>query len=260
MIVNTLSGLAGTAAGLATGNLSEAPTLSKGLLVLQMLNVLWYFVYFAPEWIWGASLGKFLVGLRVCRMATTRPPGFWRGLLRSAVFYGVINGGSQIGTALFSIMPTAPTPKAQEQAMWYMAVGSALAMLWPLGIALICSTMRSRNGQRGLHDFAAGTRVISLPRRQQTKGLRGRPSKAPLSRPADLPERIGQFPVKGALRWSAEEGVILAQDPALGREVLIWVRPPLAAPLDAARRDCGRTTRLRWLAGGKLGERTWEAF
>src|SRR5262249_51869047 len=47
---------------------------------------------------------------------------------------------------------------------------------------------------------------------------------------------------------------------SLGREVLIWVRPAGAQPLDVARRDCGRTTRLRWLGGGRLGDRPWDAF
>jgi hypothetical protein len=53
--------------------------------------------------------------------------------------------------------------------------------------------------------------------------------------------------------------VLLGEDAAFGRRVFLWLRPP-SAPLDRARRDVGRPTRLRWLAGGRQGELQWDAI
>jgi hypothetical protein len=54
--------------------------------------------------------------------------------------------------------------------------------------------------------------------------------------------------------------VLLGEDQALGRSVMLWLRSPAEAPLSPARRECGRPTRLRWLACGRQEEWQWDAF
>src|SRR5262249_49256269 len=77
----------------------------------------------------------------------------------------------------------------------------------------------------------------------------------PLEQPAGLPAVIGPYRVKGALKWTARESVLLAEDPGLGRGALLWLRPAAMPAIDEARRALSRTTRLRWLAAGPHGER-----
>jgi hypothetical protein len=54
--------------------------------------------------------------------------------------------------------------------------------------------------------------------------------------------------------------MLLGRDPALQRQVVIWLRPPSVSPLGPARRGVSRATRLRWLAGGRRGDLQWDAF
>jgi hypothetical protein len=57
-----------------------------------------------------------------------------------------------------------------------------------------------------------------------------------------------------------EGRLLLAEDPALGRQVLLWLRPPDAPPLSPARHDTGRAARLRWLGAGRHQDQQWDAF
>src|SRR5262249_37871328 len=77
---------------------------------------------------------------------------------------------------------------------------------------------------------------------------------------ANLPERIAGFTIRGALKWTAEEKILLGEDASVGRKVFLWLRPQSAPPLDRARREVGRRTRLRWLAHGKQGDQQWDAI
>jgi hypothetical protein len=77
---------------------------------------------------------------------------------------------------------------------------------------------------------------------------------------ADYPERLGRFAIPGALKWTAEEKILFGEDATLGRKVLIRLLPGSAPPLDQARQDVGRATRLRWVAQGEFRDLQWDAF
>src|SRR5205823_5100874 len=99
-------------------------TLGPGQVLLQFLGVLTYFVYYLPECFWGCSVGKGLLGLRVCRATTTDPPGLGRGLLRTALFYVLLNPGTLAAMVLFATLPVPanPTPAEQQQIMVRVAL------------------------------------------------------------------------------------------------------------------------------------------
>jgi hypothetical protein len=229
--------------------LPRVGTASDKTHLLQFAALFAYFLYYTPEGIWGYSLGKGALGLRVCRATNTDPPGFWRGLLRTAIFFALFPCGSL--TALMFL----PTPPWQPGGL----PSGAAVMIWPLGLFLVCCTMRPRNGLRGLHDFATGTRVLRRPRPEQRLGVRGRTLQQP-SQPSELPEHIGPYRVRGALQWGPKVSKLLGEDLSLGRDVLLWLRPPSGPPFSPERRDLGRTTRLRWLACGTHGGQQWDAF
>ncbi len=209
-----------------------------------------------------ASLGKRALGLRV-RTANNDLPGLGRGLARTFVFYPLCFLGA-IGTqflflAFFGREAMADPMKLARD--WrFLAVALAQYPLYAVGWGLLFGSMRARNGYRGLHEWASGTRVITLPRPDERRALRPRrlgEESAPLP---GGPGRVGPFQVRGSLGQAGAGTVLLGEDPTLGRQVLLWVRPSAEPPLRAARRELGRAARLRWLAGGVEGDHRWDAF
>lgn len=217
--------------------------------VLDICGCFFYFAFF--EGLWGWSLGKALLRLRVRSASGSERPGWRRIVPRSFLFSLLVRGDALLGIAGNT---------------WGVAFLSGEALVWTvplLGLALVASTMRARNGYRGLHEWFSGTRVIALPLPSRRRVLRARLPGRPLlnlRHPKDLWKRVGAFEIRGAVRWTPELKILVGEDPSLKRTVLIWHRPVSLAPLSDARRGADRATRLRWLAGGKEGGFQWDAF
>jgi hypothetical protein len=235
------------------------------LFYAHFLAVLIQVTYFGVlEGIWGWSPGKFLLRLRVGTAAAPQPPGVWRAMQRAAILAVLLNAGQWLAEVLAWMVGVSSVadPRTVEEQL----ITSGLLVLifggFVLGSVAVVSTMRVQNGYRGLHEFLTGTRTYQLrwprPRRRQT--LLSRPFELPIERPAALPECVGPFTVRGALRWTDEERVLVAEDPRLGRVIWIWMRPAIDAPLDGAQRDIDRATRVRWVSGGTDGAWQWDAF
>ncbi len=226
-----------------------------------LVLILLYFTI--AERTWGCSLGKGIFRLRVCGTRWVDPPEWRAVVLRSGVF-----------GALLLILPLAAALlllgqsfRGERDASWLNPV---LGWGWLVGLLSLAVTMRADNGYRGLHEILSGTRTVRLPLPQPRPVLLGggwmlsflagrRPGHG-VPTLASLPERIGRFTIRGALKWTPDEKVLLGEDAALGRRVFLWLRPQARPPLDAARRDVGRRTRLRWLACGKQGDLQWDAI
>jgi hypothetical protein len=221
------------------------------------------FLYFAlGDGLWGGTPGKRLVRLRVTRGDGSEPPGLWRGLGREAVFLGVS------GTALNLLVG----------AVWGRLDPSLNALIQIpgtfLGLALCFSTMRARNGYRGLHELLSGTRVVQLPPLPAPASRKSVPAgddqgsdpslssgiKLMPSPTVVLPRQIGPFAIRGALRWDGSERLLLGEDASLERLVWVRLRPPAGGPLPEGRRELARPTRLRWLAQGEWDGWHWDAF
>jgi len=145
-----------------------------------------------------------------------------------------------------------------------LAMSMVFALLFyplqALGIGLLVCTMRIRNGYRGLHEFLSGTRVVLLPAQERRRPVRTERLDQALTQPAGCPQRIGPFTIRGAMRWEPQAKVLLGDDTALERQVVIYLRPGTQPPLDIARRELTRSARLRWLAGGRREAEQWDAF
>jgi uncharacterized RDD family membrane protein YckC len=236
---------------------------SAGLTELVQQGVLagLFLLYFTIlEAGWGATIGKGLLGLRVCTPRWLEPPSWAAAALRNLVFYGFWGAGALIAAAL----------------QWSLTFSDWISLIvgwtWAVvGLALAASTMRPRNHYRGVHELLSGTRVTLVARAMQRQSLSGsggwllsflggRRLKPGMPHGSVLPESIAGFTIRGALKWTERDKVLLGEDASLGRRVFIWLRPASAAPLDAARRDIGRRTRLRWLASGRQGDWQWDAI
>ncbi len=216
-------------------------------------------LYFAiAEGVFGATLGKWMLGLRVSRVGQTEPPGILRGLVRASVFR----------ILMFSVIVF-----PEESVRWFEPmIGGIFAgilggvMLVVGGVALLVQTRR-KWGFRGLHDRVSGCQVTQKPfprRKLRLPVKHPTPLSALLPPPADaLPDVVGGYAIRGRLAVdSTGEQVWVGEDRALARSVLIWLKP--ADSEVAALHEAARPTRLRHLGNGSLTwagtEFDWVAF
>jgi hypothetical protein len=193
--------------------------------------------------------GKRLLGLRVVAADGLGRPGLRGGLIRTAVWMAAVSVPCAV--FIYFIPFTSPGEYAWSD------LGSLA--VWALGAACLMLTARPRTGFRGLHELASATRVVPAAPRQPAR----RYETSPLSvqpTPTGWPELVGSFQVQGVVRADAQDRVLLALSPGLGRQVWLWLRPTQAPPVPARRRDLDRATRLRWLGSGEQDGWRWDAF
>jgi len=206
---------------------------------LTLFGVLYYTVL---EGIWGAGLGKALMGFRVSR-AGGRAPGMGRALVRISI--GTLAGN------LYNLVAVATMP-AEELAWGSASLESIISIVcYLLGLSVFV-TMRRGNGFATVWDLATGTRVVVKP----TGAVR--PAIDVETRP-DVPaadaHSIGPYPIIEEIvpgQW------IAASDPTLRRQV--WLLRRQTLELAPSRRDLARAGRLRWLQSVETREATWDAF
>jgi hypothetical protein len=251
----------GTPVALSGFTFGGGETLSLSLILALAENILWIAYFTLLEGVWGCSLGKRWLRLRVCSSESGALLGMPRAFLRTLIFYMLVSLGQPIAAILtFTYLPRTRLPSVPTPDYSRLVIG-ILPWLWLIvGLAVAGCTMRKRNGYRALQDLLSGSRVVQL-----SWPVRGRKWREPAqehksARTEGLPERIGAFDIKGSIRWTPDEAMLLAEDAILNRKVWLWLRPQSAPPLSQARRDIARSARLRWLASGHAGERRWDAF
>jgi eukaryotic-like serine/threonine-protein kinase len=218
---------------------------------------LWLVYFGLTEGLWGWSLGKLMLGLRVRTAVGSVRASMKAMVLRTIVFCTLANLG-ELGSLVIAFLPADDSPEGQLRTA--LVVGVVHYPALALGIGLIICTMRTRNGYRGLHEFASGTRVIWLPPREKRLTVGAAQLEQRLGHPAGLPERLGPYAVRGALRDTAGTRILLGDDEALQRRVVIVVRPQTEPPIDSKRQQVTRPARLRWVASGRHESEQWDAF
>jgi uncharacterized RDD family membrane protein YckC len=227
------------------------PGLAAGVLKCLAYHVPWFLYFFLLEGLWGASLGKRWLRLRVTNLGGGRP-GLGKTLVRTGILYLFVGLTWDIAALVVG------TPGSKRFPVSWFLPGVGF-----LGGLVLISSMRARNGYRGLHELGSGTQVVILPWPRSRRLLRRRRKFPPVVDhpwPDGVPEQVGPFRVGQVLRWEAEEKVLRAEDLVLGRKVWLWLRPANSPPLDSIRCALGRQARLRWLTGGEHGELRWDAF
>jgi hypothetical protein len=212
-------------------------------------------VYFVLlEGLTGRSWGKRLLGLRVCRVGTTLPPGFRRAAIRTLVFYLLVT--VTLSQAVLFV----------EKLVAGGAGPEVLLNLVPflVGLAAMVVPMRRSNDFRGLHEKLSGTCVLRMPQVPRPLTLVGRHGDrlaALPARPAEFPAVIGPSAVSRAVRTPAG-WVAVGDDPVLGRRVLLHL-PPADGSKDRPVPG-GRPGRL-WVLGHGTASvagrpHTWDAY
>ena len=231
-------------------------TMSRNQAISQLLMFLLQIAYFAvAEWRWGCGLGKWLMGLRVVGSEGQRP-ALWRSFLRAWLIPGALGAGllSPLYVLFFSSGTAVPGPQVFSRDM---LVATVLGAAYH-GVVLLCIiTMRARNGYRGIHEFASGTRVVRLKRAATGAAWNDVPVMAAVAL-AEEGKSFGPFRAQGRFGTIEGKGVVLAHDELLDRSV--WILESRdGGGLSAERRRVARPMRPRWLQGNLQEGVAWEA-
>ena len=201
-------------------------------------------LYCAPlEGLWGATLGKRLLGLRVTRLGETGPPGLACALGRTLAFHLLLFSTLiGLGWVIDLLGPGVPARLA-----------GVIAVV--AGVTALALQLRSTpEGFRGIHDLLSGCRTVQRPRPVRRKRLLSRyPNPLERIQPSlkPLPREIGGFVVRGKLTDLPDGGQAwLAEDQELGRRVLIRVFPPGQPVPTTSELPAARPTRLRCIGHG----------
>jgi uncharacterized RDD family membrane protein YckC len=203
----------------------------------------WFFallVYFAlPEATFGASIGKYILGLEVIRASAHR-----LGALRTCA-----------RTALWLI----PAILLFEFQLGLTYAGFyAVVLPMPGTFEWLFVTSRRRNGFAAIHDLITDARVVNVRRK-----LAERKSEVSSRRPVELEGgeyKLGPYLASKTVSRDDEAELLLGHDPLLLRHVWLRVRTVHAPDPTRCFRNISRPGRLRWIGGGSTGGKLWDAY
>ena len=220
-------------------------------------KVLWILYFILVEGIVGASLGKWLVGLRVSRTDRGGPPGLARGLIRALVFYAVVQLPSDLAVEL------TPSPQGPRMYLKYLAYDWIIQGLGRNRACLddapaIELSGAPRMAQR--HTCRSGASAEDPPDPAALLLSDSRPTSGVHSPAPASVRQIGPYAVRGTIRWQDDHKILLGEDSTLERPVWIVIRAARASAPSPARRVLNRRTRPRWIGGGDESDARWDAF
>ncbi len=210
------------------------------------------FLYFTvAEGVFGVTIGKLLFRLRATKLGRVGPPGLRAAVVRTGVFHILAVGLFLVTVWTFAIP----------------VVGAFVAgMVFLAGSAGLFFQRRYSPTRQGLHDYAAGSRVVQKSRPQHRPWLTSQ-FRNPLDQPKtypNLPASVGGFQILGVLGPLPDGAAVwVAEDEALRRRILLWLRPAKLLP-DGLPPSPVRPGRLRVISTGELiwndGAYGWVAF
>ena len=205
------------------------------------------FLYFTlAEGIWGAGLGKSLMGLRVVR-SRGRVPGLGRAFLRILVLIGCIEL-VRVPFLLATVAPADANSVTGVHVLLYLGASNVCPWL----AVLLTLKARGENGFATAWDRISGTRVVIKPKGTPNPSIPSAPS---IPARGQATGTLGPYRITGEIasgKW------IVATDPVLHRQV--WLRRRETTGPSAARCSVARPGRLRWLQKVEAAGSIWDAF
>ncbi len=219
-----------------------------GLTAILIGFSLWFLYFSLMEGLLGYTLGK-----RICRLQVVRTmgglPGFPVAVVRASIAILI----PALPSWIFSSMNPSLFARGLSDPMSFLIMMSSYII-----VGIFFLTARKRNGLASVFDLISKTRVI------RSKVYGGRPvSQSEVSDPVTASEetpKIGPYHVLDVLGKSEEAEWVVGYDTRLLRK--IWIRkvPIGTEPVSSDFRQLGRTGRLRWLAGRRSEEESWDAY
>lgn len=217
----------------------RSPTFHWLLVGLFVVRHLYFGI---TEGLWGASIGKALVGLRVATLNRSAP-GIPRAFLRSVLLQAVMI----IELVRYDI------PDITQVTVWNY-VWLCVQILFFL---LFFAPARRQNGFAGLHDLWTGTRVIQKAAFQPRAAMTQTENAVATT---EGMHKVGPFHVISTLSDSSGQRIMLGYDTRLLRQVWIRQTPAGTPPVSHIQRNISRPGRLRWLQGERSEHDAWDVY
>lgn len=200
------------------------------------------------EGVWGASVGKALVGLRVARLNRSAP-GIPRAMARELIL--------KCTTLALFLLPGDyyrhyDSTSRETQITSFIFLGLSAAYSLALFV-----TARRRNGFAAVHDLLTGTRVIQKSAYQPRNVITQ--DETPVATTETMP-RLGPYHVLTELATGDGDAISLGYDTRMLRKVWIRRTRPGEPPVPPMLRNIARPGRLRWLQGERTASESWDAY
>lgn len=235
--------------------LASMKILGNGLFVGAIVNAIFtlgYYAYFEGRH--GAGLGKRLMGLRVTD-AQHSTPGWKKACLRAAILpgsFGLIFFDPLIIAYQNSITQASESDQLQRPFFEPLGYGQLQNII----LLITLSTIRTRNGFRGLHELLTGTRTIALTKRREVHTPVPDVQSITV---ADTERRWGPYRAIRLIADTPSTKVWEAYDELLKRST--WVVEKTAPRISGTNTlHPSRPTRLRWIQTGVGSKSTWDAY
>ena len=215
-------------------------------LILLIGSILYFAIL---EGFFGRTLGKRIMGFRVIDQEGQKP-GFFKAMLRAIALPGCFGLCFLYGVWTITNFGPPLTPAAN---MGLLLANTSIYTLIVLGCV---STMRAKNGLRGVHGLMSRTKVIQ----PEVGKLRIKvPTVQPIEKDLGL-TKFGPYESRQMMGESRFGKVFHGHDEPLKRDVWVVQRESGSEP-KMERINLARVTRQRWLEGGFLDDgKRWDAF
>jgi eukaryotic-like serine/threonine-protein kinase len=211
--------------------------------------------YFAScESAWGKTLGKRLLKMQVVDMKGERP-SVLAALCRSLFIPGVLGFSLLIPIWNYCFAEPETFADFQFDEQLFSQIGESIFGYIPLVISLLFMTRK--NGFRGLHELASGTRVVRIVESGLTEKWDQHPIIAP--KWTESTQTYGPYRVIGILAQKGDWRLLSARDDVLNRSIWLEVRPAERAS-EKLQPVVNRSGRIRWLQDGVDGGLAWTAY
>ena len=215
-----------------------------------------YLLFF--EALFGATIGKRLMNLRVVDPELGTRPKFSHCLIRTVVFLTLINAIEFATAGLFFAQGMSPIT-----APVLFGVFSWLSLA--VGCIAILSIWKRTEKKQLLHEWMSKTQTwVSVQRSvvnafELTEPRWSIPTQ-PLEPSWGIPARLGRFEIRGRIETEDSSKWLSAHDSTIERDVWIQLNPAAYPPPNESREKCVRRTRMRFLESGIQGDWRWDAF
>ncbi len=226
---------------------------------INLIGTLWQATYLLfCESLFGATIGKRLLSLRVVAPDSGTRPRFRSCFLRTLVFILVFNILELVIAVVLILRGTTifEAPYLFAAASWIGALFGYTATL----------TVWFKTGKKQLlHEWISNTQTwvaspksvvnaIELPELNWVATLQSVDSRL------ELPTHLGRFEIRGKIATADDSNWLAAHDETIERSVWIQLSPSSSPPLSKAREMCVRRTRMRFLESGIVGNWRWDAY
>ncbi len=226
---------------------------------INFLGTLWQGIYLlASEFLFGTTIGKKLLNLRVVDPVHGSRPTFRSCLIRVAVFLAVMNAVEWVTVAMMYAVGTSPTSSP-------ILFGSLSWLGILVGCIVIAAVWKKRDKKELLHEWLSKTQTWVSSQKSISSSIElpetgWSIATLPIEANSAVPSRLGRFEIRGRIATEDDSQWLSAYDSTIERSVWIQLSPATSPPPSQSRENCVRRTRMRFLETGIDGQRRWDAY